>query len=49
MTNVNHRFTVATTTLSLLTKGGAAGPVWRVVGNGRSEERRALAMLPKAR
>ncbi|MFF2411460.1 replication-relaxation family protein [Streptomyces sp. NPDC058092] len=44
---VNYRLTVATTTLPLLTRDGADGPVWRVVG--RSEDRRTLAALPKAR
>ncbi|MER6394298.1 replication-relaxation family protein [Streptomyces sp. NPDC001523] len=47
--SVNYRLTVATTTLSLLTRDGAGAPVWRVVGNGHGEERRALAALPKAR
>ncbi|MGI5451447.1 replication-relaxation family protein [Streptomyces sp. CA-243310] len=47
--SVNYRLTVATTTLPLLTRDGAGAPVWRVVGNGRGEERRALAALPKAR
>ncbi|MFJ5048288.1 hypothetical protein [Streptomyces sp. NPDC088719] len=40
---------MATTTLPVLTKYGAGRAVWRVVGNGRSEERRTLAALPKAR
>lgn len=47
--SVNHRLTVATTTLPRLTREGADGRVWRVVGNGHGEERRALAALPKAR
>ncbi|OKK12201.1 mucin [Streptomyces sp. CB00455] len=47
--SVNYRLTVATTTLPLLTHDGADAPVWRVVGNGHGEERRALAALPKAR
>ncbi|MFH8371375.1 replication-relaxation family protein [Streptomyces sp. NPDC018031] len=46
--NVGYRLTVATTTLPLLTKNAANRPVWRVVGNRRSEERRPLAALPKA-
>jgi hypothetical protein len=46
---VNYRLTVATTTLPLLTRHGADGPVWRVVGNGRGEDRCSLAVLPKAR
>ncbi|MFF1496586.1 replication-relaxation family protein [Streptomyces sp. NPDC058304] len=47
--SVNYRLTVATTTLPRLTRDGADAPVWRVVGNGHGEERRALAALPKAR
>ncbi|MFD4833297.1 replication-relaxation family protein [Streptomyces uncialis] len=47
--SVNHRLTVATTTLPRLTRDGADGRVWRIVGNGRDEERRTLAALPKAR
>ncbi|WP_406087726.1 replication-relaxation family protein [Streptomyces virginiae] len=47
--SVNYRLTVATTTLPLLTRDGACAPVWRVVGNGHGEERRALVALPKAR
>jgi hypothetical protein len=47
--SVNYRLTVATTTLPLLTRHGADGPVWRVVGNGRGEDRCSLAALPKAR
>nr|MDT0521328.1 replication-relaxation family protein [Streptomyces sp. DSM 41633] len=47
--SVNYRLTVATTTLPLLTRDRADGRVWRVVGNGHGEERRALAALPKAR
>lgn len=47
--SVNYRLTVATTTLPILTRDRADGPVWRVVGNGHGEERRALAALPKAR
>ncbi|MER8225399.1 replication-relaxation family protein [Streptomyces sp. NPDC094143] len=47
--SVNYRLTVATTTLPLLTRDGADGPVWRVVGNGRGEDRCPLAALPKAR
>ncbi|MFD9411282.1 hypothetical protein ACFWBN_30260 [Streptomyces sp. NPDC059989] len=47
--SVNYRLTVATTTLPLLTRDKADGRVWRVVGNGHGEERRALAALPKAR
>ncbi|MFF8918989.1 replication-relaxation family protein [Streptomyces sp. NPDC015032] len=46
--SVNYRLTVATTTLPLLTRDGADRPVWRVVGRGHGEERRALAALPKA-
>ncbi|MFE1876956.1 replication-relaxation family protein [Streptomyces sp. NPDC059496] len=46
---VNYRLTVATTTLPPLIRDGAGVPVWRVVGNGHSEERFALAALPKAR
>jgi hypothetical protein len=46
---VNYRLTVATTTLPLLTRHGADGPVWRVVGNGRGDDRCSLAALPKAR
>ncbi|MEH0557321.1 replication-relaxation family protein [Streptomyces sp. B21-101] len=46
---VNYRMTVATTTLPLLTRSGADGPVWRVAGNGRGEDRCSLAALPKAR
>ncbi|GAA1545762.1 hypothetical protein GCM10009730_63540 [Streptomyces albidochromogenes] len=47
--SVNYRLTLATTTLPLLTHDRADGRVWRVVGNGHGEERRALAALPKAR
>lgn len=47
--SVNYRLIVATTTLPRLTRDGAGAPVWRVVGNGHGEERRALAALPKAR
>ncbi|MFH9298897.1 hypothetical protein [Streptomyces sp. NPDC017520] len=47
--SVGYRLTVATTTLPRLTERGAGRAVWRVVGNGRSEERRTLAALPKAR
>ncbi|MFJ3520654.1 hypothetical protein [Streptomyces sp. NPDC090131] len=47
--SVNYRLTVATTTLPRLTREGADGRVWRVVGNSHGEERRALAALPKAR
>ncbi|SEQ84168.1 hypothetical protein [Streptomyces radiopugnans] len=47
LSNVNHRLTVATTTLPLLTRQGADRPVWRVVGHG--EDRRSLTALPKAR
>lgn len=47
--NVGYRLSVATTTLPLLTRNGAGKAVWRVVGNGRGEERRTLAALPKAR
>lgn len=47
--SVNYKFTVATTTLPLLTKTGAGKAVWRVVGNAHGEERRTLAALPKAR
>ncbi|MGY3676722.1 replication-relaxation family protein [Streptomyces sp. TE33382] len=47
--SVNHRLTVATTTLPLLTKAGAGKAVWRVVGKGHGEDRRTLAALPKAR
>ncbi|MFE1365643.1 replication-relaxation family protein [Streptomyces anulatus] len=47
--SMDYRLTVATTILPLLTKYGAGRAVWLVVGNGRSEERRTLAALPKAR
>ncbi|MFI0756753.1 replication-relaxation family protein [Streptomyces anulatus] len=47
--SVDYRLTVATTTLPLLTERGAGRAVWQVVGNHRSEERRTLAALPKAR
>ncbi|MDX3130052.1 hypothetical protein PV367_09680 [Streptomyces europaeiscabiei] len=46
---MNYWLTVATTTLPLLARHGADGPVWRVVGNGRGEDRCSLAALPKAR
>ncbi|MEU2134656.1 hypothetical protein [Streptomyces sp. NPDC018352] len=42
-------FTMATMVLPLLIRHGADGPVWRVVGIGHGEERRALVALPKAR
>ncbi|MFI6423367.1 replication-relaxation family protein [Streptomyces sp. NPDC050842] len=45
--NVNYRMTVATTTLSLLTREGADQPVRRVMGRGQA--RRSLAALPKPR
>ncbi|MET8755545.1 hypothetical protein ABZW32_36420 [Streptomyces sp. NPDC004667] len=47
--SVNHRLTVATTTLPRLTREEADGRVRRAVGNGHGEERRALAAPPKAR
>ncbi|WP_105973613.1 replication-relaxation family protein [Streptomyces geranii] len=49
VSSVDYRLTVATTTLPLLTLHGADGPVWRVVGKGRGEDRCSLAALPKAR
>ncbi|MEV7730137.1 hypothetical protein AB0P15_36315 [Streptomyces sp. NPDC087917] len=45
--SVNYRLNVATTNLPRLTRDG--GPVWRVVGNGHGEQRRALSALPKTR
>ncbi|WP_330323638.1 hypothetical protein [Streptomyces pseudovenezuelae] len=39
---------MATTTLPLLTRHGADGPVWRGVGNSRAEDRCSLTALPKA-
>jgi hypothetical protein len=47
--SVNYRMTVATTTLPLLTRDGADGPVWRVVGNSRGDDRCSVAALSKAR
>ncbi|MFB8105870.1 replication-relaxation family protein [Streptomyces sp. NPDC056007] len=47
--SVDYRLTAATTTLPLLTEHGAGRAVWRVVGTGRSEERRRLAALPRPR
>ncbi|QIB49570.1 replication-relaxation family protein [Streptomyces aureoverticillatus] len=49
LSNVGYRITVATTTLERLAKHGAAGPVWRVVGRGASEDRYGVGRLPKAR
>jgi hypothetical protein len=49
LSNVNYRMTVATTTLPLLTRDGADGPVWRVAGRGAGEDRCSLDALPKAR
>jgi hypothetical protein len=48
-TSVGYRITVATTTLPLLAKHGAAGPVWRIAGRGASEDRCSIDRLPKAR
>ncbi|MGW5126590.1 hypothetical protein ACWEQ7_21550 [Streptomyces sp. NPDC004069] len=47
LTTMGYRITVATTTLSLLTKHGAGKAMWRVVGRG--EDRLALGRPPKAR
>ncbi|MFD9721555.1 hypothetical protein [Streptomyces sp. NPDC059076] len=44
--SVGYRMTVATTTLPLLTRRGADGPVWQVVGRGRDHDRRPLRTRP---
>ncbi|MER5498610.1 MULTISPECIES: hypothetical protein [unclassified Streptomyces] len=40
---------MATTTLPVFAKHGAAGPVWRIADRGASEDRFGIDRLPKAR